>query len=542
MKHIKLLMWILLLAGIASCDEVEGPVSLTPALVVADATDITRNSARVGCGVEIMGEEIVSEIQCCYGTTLALEKKIDCALTLPELSVTLMDLDAGTTYYYCFEVGNGYGKVRSEICSFTTAPNQVPVVGELQLLGQGPISAIFQFQMKDDGGKSLDAAGFYVQIVDEEEIRRILVDHRTELFSVRLDDLQPQTDYWIQGFVKNEIGETCTEKVQIRTEQTVKVVTAGTLGTLVGEKERFHYSRLAVSGPLNGTDFRVLREMMGRTVEGEQTEGKMSVLDLTDVTIVVGGESYDGGHYTMQNVVSYGMFADCLFLEKLKLPYGTVEMEEGALDNCISLDSLYIPEMTVKVLPSKECRRLKYIGVGENHTTFASYDGCLYDKDCSTLLWWPMGKEEETVTFPDNLKKIGDYAFRQFSYKALNIPYSVKELGVGCFYASNLEEICLPENVTHIPMALFQACRNLSSIRLGRETSYLSAYCLDGCPLQHLYIPVKDFLPICHEKAFAGMEHLFETCVLHVPEGCKTLYQREAPWKNFKIIRDDIPD
>lgn len=532
---------LVLLISMAACQDVEKPTSLIPTLVVTEAVDISRNEAQVSCSIVRNGEEMISTVACYYGTTLELGEKVVCDPSLPKVVVSLSELSAGTTYYYCFEVGNDYSRIRSDVYHFTTEPNRIPTVGELKLMGKGPTSAILQFDLEDDGGKPVQDAGFYVQMEGGEETR-IKGERRGETFYVRLTDLQIQADYMIQGYAVNDVGETRTDKVSIRTEQAIKVVEAGSLGTLISGEERYRFLHLAVSGPLNGTDFRILREMMGRDVEGRLTEGRMNRLDLTDVSIVAGGDSYDGSHYTRQNVVSNGLFANCLFLKNVKLPYGTVEIESGAFENCTEMDSLYIPVMTSQVVSSKGCHQLKYIDVAKGNERYASNDGCLYSKDYSTLYWWPMGKVEDGVAFPEGLKKIGAYAFQQTLQRKLEIPHSVKELGIGAFYGSKLVMIALPENVTYIPTALFQKCLNLSTVYLGKEVSFLSAYWLDGCSLEHLYVPVKSFLPICHENAFAGAEHLYETCVLHVPVGSKSLYQSASPWKNFKLILDDVKD
>ena len=542
MKRIRFEIGLLvLLISMAACQDVEKPTSFIPVLVVTEAVDISRNEVQVSCSIARNGEETISTIVCYYGTTLELGEKVICDSSLSKVAVSLSELTAGTTYYYCFEVGNGYSKIRSDVYHFTTKPNEIPTIGELKLMGKGPTSAIFQFDLEDDGGKPVHDAGFYVQMEGGEETR-VKGENRSGTFYVRLTDLQMQADYMIQGYAVNDVGETRTDKVGIRTEQVIKVVEAGSLGTLISEEERYCFSHLAISGPLNGTDFRILREMMGRDVEGRLTEGRMNRLDLTDVSIVVGGDTYDGSHYTRQDVVSNGLFANCMFLKNVKLPYGTMEIESGAFDNCMEMDSLYIPVMTSQVVSSKGCHQLKYIDVANGNERYASYDGCLYSEDYSTLCWYPMGKMEDEVTFPEGLKKIGAYAFQQTLHRKLEIPHSVKELGLGAFYDAKLEMISLPENVTYVPTALFQKCLNLSSVHLGKEVSFLSAYWLDGCSLEHLYVPIKSFLPICHENAFAGAEHLYETCVLHVPVGSKSLYQSASPWKNFKLILDDIKD
>ena len=538
--YLRFIIYGLLFIGMFSCHKEKIPTSLIPILIVSEVTDITRNSAQLCCEVEMNGTETITDIRCCYGTSLELKEKIECDYSLPEVSVSLMNLSAGTTYYYCFEVGNGCGTARSSINSFVTEPEREPLLEELQLKGKGPTSVMLQFNLKDDGGKPLLETGFYIREEGHDE-KKILVNEQAGLVYARLSNLQLQTDYIIQGFAVNDIGETRTKEMHFRTTQALVMMEPGTLKELIGTDDRSRFFYLAVSGLLNSTDFQILREMLGRDVNGMQTSGKMNALDLTDASIVSGGSSYDGSHYTKENIVSYGLFADCLFLEKLKLPYGTIEIERGAFDNCMELDSLYIPEQTIEVASSKGCYNLKYIDVSKEHARYATYEGCLYSKDYSVLYWYPMGKMQDSVIFPKILAKIEAYAFQQVQQKAIVLPNSVKELGTGAFYGSiYLEDVYLSDGVTYIPTAAFQACCNLSSVRLGIDTSFLSAYCFDGCSLKHLFVPVKDFPPSCHDDAFTGAENIYNNCVLHVPVGYKNLYRNVAPWKYFKRIIDDI--
>lgn len=528
----------MLFIGVIACCEIERPLSLTPEVVVLDALEVTRNSAELCCRIEIVGTETVSSVSCRYGTSMDMKHRLDCDVSGSVL-VSLVDLTPNTTYYYCFEVSNGYGTVRSEVCQFTTDPKEVPVVGKLKMLGKGPVSVMLQFELMDNGGEALDAAGFYVKEKGGEE-KRVVVDCGKEPFFIRLGNLKQTAHYEIQGFAINKIGETRTEKMEVHTESAVTVVSAGTLKEIIGDEGLYLFQELAVSGPLNGSDFRTLREMMGCGAEGKSTDGRLSKLDLTDVSIVSGGDSYDGSHYTNQNVLGVGMFADCLFLEEIKLPYGVIEIERNAFEECTELKLLNIPASTEKVASSAGCINLAKINVDVNNEKYASYDGCLYSADLTTLYWCPEGKRQIHESFPKQLRRIEDYAFQSMHLTELHLPSSVSELGVGVFYASRLESFVVPEKVTNISTALFQGCDNLRTVWLGKEVGTLSAYCFDGCPLEHLYVPIKDFLPVCHEKAFVGVD--LNNCILHVPVGAGNLYRNKAIWGNFIHIEEYIMD
>ena len=54
-------------------------------------------------------------------------------------------------------------------------------------------------------------------------------------------------------------------------KRTVNVATAGTLSTLISDGEKYTIDELTLTGNLNGTDFRLLRDMAGHNYQGMPT-------------------------------------------------------------------------------------------------------------------------------------------------------------------------------------------------------------------------------------------------------------------------------
>ncbi len=75
-------------------------------------------------------------------------------------------------------------------------------------------------------------------------------------------------------------------------KRTVNVATAGTLSTLISDGEKYTIDELTITGELNGTDLKLVREMVGCDYLGQQTQGKVTKLDLSGIRIVAGGEKY----------------------------------------------------------------------------------------------------------------------------------------------------------------------------------------------------------------------------------------------------------
>jgi hypothetical protein len=68
------------------------------------------------------------------------------------------------------------------------------------------------------------------------------------------------------------------EEVITHTKRTINVEVAGTLPTLISDAEKYEIEELILTGELNGTDFRLLRDMSGNNYLGKPTNGKLKTL------------------------------------------------------------------------------------------------------------------------------------------------------------------------------------------------------------------------------------------------------------------------
>ena len=70
---------------------------------------------------------------------------------------------------------------------------------------------------------------------------------------------------------------------------TVTLLQAGTLPDQISDAEKYQITDLKVVGDINGTDLRLIRDMAGRDANGDETAGKLAILDLSGANIVAGG-------------------------------------------------------------------------------------------------------------------------------------------------------------------------------------------------------------------------------------------------------------
>ena len=126
---------------------------------------------------------------------------------------------------------------------------------------------------------------------------------------------------------------------------TITLEKAGTLPDRIASSKKNKITNLKIIGEINGTDLRMIREMAGSNSNGNSTDGKLSVLDLSEAKIVKGGDCYlnNGYDYTSNDVIGSRAFLGCSVLTSLTLPAGITSIATGVFSSCSGLTSLTLP-------------------------------------------------------------------------------------------------------------------------------------------------------------------------------------------------------
>ena len=127
---------------------------------------------------------------------------------------------------------------------------------------------------------------------------------------------------------------------------TLKLDEAGTLPYKISANEKNLITNLKIVGKINGTDLKFIREMAGSDFNREKTDGKLSILDLSEAKIVAGGDAYvqyGDNHYTSNDKLGDYAFVDCSGLTSMTIPSGVTSIGEGTFCDCSGLTSLTIP-------------------------------------------------------------------------------------------------------------------------------------------------------------------------------------------------------
>ena len=256
----------------------------------------------------------------------------------------------------------------------------------------------------------------------------------------------------------------------ITKQMTIELNKAGTLPDRISESKKYLITNLKIVGEVNGTDLKFIREMAGRDVNGEKTDGKLSILDLSEAKIVAGGSAYvrySDNEYTSNDKLGDYAFWGCSGLTSLTLPSSVTSIGDYAFAGCSGLTSLTIPSSVTSI-----------------------GDKAFYG--CSGLT---------SLTIPSSVISIGGAAFRGCSglTSIYVYPENLPELGIDIFTG------CDAKNCTvYVPKGTYDAYKSsefgyfekivefdatgIDKVTTSNDAKELSRYSVNG---QRLSAPTK---------------------------------------------------
>ena len=322
---------------------------------------------------------------------------------------------------------------------------------------------------------------------------------------------------------------------------TIKLDKAGTLPDKIGSSKKNLITKLKIVGEVNGTDWCFIREMAGSGYDGKSTEGKLSVLDLSEAKIVEGGYYYNKYYYyendvyyykncyTSNDVIGKCAFKGCSGLTSLTLPAGITEISSYAFSSCSGLTSLTLPAGITSIGDDAfyGCSGLTSITIPNGVTQI---DKNAF-RDCTGLT---------SLTLPANIKRIGESAFKNCSrLTSLNLPAGITTIGSSAFYGcSGLTSLTIPDGVTKIGKYAFSNCSYLTSLTIPSSVNSLGEYAFKNCSsLQSVHVSWST--PISAGKAFNKAD--VSKCTLYVPQGTEQDYFLADVWGDFGNIVEYDP-
>lgn len=236
-------------------------------------------------------------------------------------------------------------------------------------------------------------------------------------------------------------------------------ISAGELSNVLSGITLTNINALKVTGTLNETDFKYIRENLTA----------LEVLDLSGTSMTVfpnrGLAFYNGDNTTLKEVI---------------LPEGLTSIEEAAFANCTALEKLNVPS-TVNTLG-------RWILENTKVTSFTIPQGvteipasCFY------------GSAITTINIPQSVKTIGNWAFQDAKLTEVVIPSSVTSIGKWAFRCDNdnptLQSVIIEANITEIPEGCFYLQTKLTSLSLPEGITAIGDDAFCGCKISSLTLP-----------------------------------------------------
>ena len=254
----------------------------------------------------------------------------------------------------------------------------------------------------------------------------------------------------------------------------IKLDEAGTLPDRI-EHIKDDISELKIIGEINGTDLDVIREMAGGINQGGyQTDGILSVLDLSEARIVKGGHYFilSSNYSTSKDKIGEYVFYGCSSLTSITLPPHVTEIGNSAFYGCRGLTSLTLPSGVTKIGSSafEGCIGLTSLTIPSGVTEI----GSSAFKDCTDLT---------SLSLPSGITEIGSSAFEDCrGLTSLSLPSGITKIGSSIFYGcSGLTSLTLPSSITEIGSYAFGGCSGLTSLTLPSGITEIDSDAFKGC-------------------------------------------------------------
>ncbi len=161
-------------------------------------------------------------------------------------------------------------------------------------------------------------------------------------------------------------------------------------------------------------------------------------------------------------------FACCEKLQSVSLPEGLEIIDTNAFYDCKKLTKVNIPTSVTTVMEGifAGCTSLKEIALAPDHPFLEAADGVLFNRETSTLLWYPATRKGKEYTVPDGTKRIGYQSFYDSPLEKIILPDSIEELPGGAFEnCAKLKAVNIPPKVISVD-GIFKACDKLEAINV----------------------------------------------------------------------------
>ena len=142
------------------------------------------------------------------------------------------------------------------------------------------------------------------------------------------------------------------------------------------------------------------------------------------------------------------------------------------------------------------CSSIREFIVDENNPNFIFYNGGLYSKDMTTLVFQTYDTTQPEITVPEGVITLGAFAFfGQNTRTVINLPSTLQFIQSNALAYTGLTGIVIPENVINIAGGAFIGCNHLQYVYFQNKItspSQLSGGMFTNCPTSCIYTFIDD--------------------------------------------------
>ena len=186
-------------------------------------------------------------------------------------------------------------------------------------------------------------------------------------------------------------------------------------------------------------------------------------------------------------------FSNCVELRSISLPDSLLTIGDQAFTVCTSITSINIPTNvnTIGTNPFTNCGMLKSITVSDGSENYEVYNYFLYDIKTNTIISYPPGQTQRSITIPNSIKTIGPSAFSACD--------SIQTLNIG--------------SVQTIESQAFLRCISLQTLNLG-SVQTIGAMAFSSCYSLNEIFYYGDNEPDIQTMSFNGLRDTIKVYVL----------------------------
>lgn len=186
-------------------------------------------------------------------------------------------------------------------------------------------------------------------------------------------------------------------------------------------------------------------------------------------------------------------FSGCVNIDTIFIPDTVTSIGEGAFQGCTKLKEVNISANITNIFAYafSNCPNLQQIYVSPDNLYYTAIDGVLFDKDKTTLISYPAGKQGSYI-IPDTVTVVMNGSFWGCEQLTnISFPKRTEFIGENSFRdCIKLSNITLPEGINSINTGTFENCSLLKSVVLPDSISKIDDYAFAWCSsLSDVYIP-----------------------------------------------------